>query len=170
MAGAQVEGAKPERATDAWTRSRRGRAERNRLPGPVYGLLISMDRPVCMTRVVVLVERMTDDQCANYDPLGTGDPYWHRLWHRDLSPFSVSEGPTYVVAPDLTRLVQVHLALEGATPIPQIGACAIDALADEDVPDIEGVHAYVALELVFDQMPSDLEQHLERLARARAVP
>lgn len=114
-------------------------------------------------RVVALVERMTDGECATYDTLGTGDPYWHRLWHPDLSPCSVSEGPTYVVAPDLTRLVQVHLALEGATPIPQIGACEIDVLADEDMPDIEGVHAYVRVELVFEEMPSDLERHLERL-------
>lgn len=114
-------------------------------------------------RVGVLVERMTDAECAVYDPLGTGDAYWHRLWHPDLSPCFVGEGPTYVVAPDLTRLVQVHLALDGATPIPQIGACAIDVLADEDVPDIEGVRAYVAVELIFDEMPTDLERHLERL-------
>lgn len=114
-------------------------------------------------RVFVLVERMTDADCAIYDPLGTGDPYWHRLWHPDLSSCSVSEGPTYVVAPDLTRLVQVRLALEGATPIPQIGACEIDTLADEDVPNIEGVRAYVRVELLFDCMQPDLEQHLERL-------
>lgn len=114
-------------------------------------------------RVCVLVERMSDAECSIYDPLGTGDPYWHRLWHPDLSACHVSEGPIYVVAPDLTRLVQVHLALEGATPMPQIGACAIDVLADEDVPDIDGVRAYIGVELAFQELPLDLEQHLERL-------
>lgn len=114
-------------------------------------------------RVTVLVERMTDAECAIYDPLGSGDPYWHRLWHPDLPACSVIEGPTYLVAPDLPRLVQVRLSYDDAVPLPQIGACEIRTVTDDDIPDVEGVRAYVRLDLAFAELPADLEEHLARL-------
>jgi hypothetical protein len=114
-------------------------------------------------RVTVLVERMTDAECAIYDPLGSGDPYWHRLWHPDLPACWVIEGPTYLVAPDLPRLVQVRLAFDDAVPLPQIGACEIRTVTDDDIPAVEGVRAYVRLDLAFAELPADLEEHLARL-------
>lgn len=114
-------------------------------------------------RVTVLVERMTDAECAIYDPFGSGDPYWHRLWHPDLPECSVVEGPTYIVAPDLPRLAQVRLSFDDAVPLPQIGACEIRTITDDDIPDAEGLRAYVRLELAFAELPADLDEHLARL-------
>lgn len=114
-------------------------------------------------RITILVERMTDAECAVYDPLGTGDPYWNRLWHTDLPACSAVEGPTFLVAPDLPRLVQVRLSFNDAVPRPQIGSVEVASLTDDDIPDVEGLLAYVRLELKFAEPPHDLERHLERL-------
>ena len=114
-------------------------------------------------RVTVLVERMSDAECATYDPLGLDAPYWQRLWHPDLSVCNVSEGPTYVVAPDLKRLIQVRLTLSDAKALPEIGACEVANLCDEDVPDIDGLRVLVRLDVDMVGLPPDLEEHLERL-------
>src|ERR1044072_1673959 len=110
--------------------------------------------PLPFVRVAILVERMTDTECAAYDPLDTGDPYWNRPWHPHLPPIAAIEGPSYVVAPDLVRLVQVHLSLSGSVPSPQIGACEIAALTDDEIPDIEGVRTYIRAEIVLDDLPT----------------
>lgn len=111
-------------------------------------------------RVTVLVERMSDAECARHDPDGLGDPYWCRLRQVGLPCDVVLEGPTYVVAPDMPRLVQVQLSLDGAIARKEIGACEVEALADDDVPDIDGIQVYVRLELALTELPADLEDRL----------
>lgn len=111
-------------------------------------------------RLTLLVERMSDAECAHYDPDCLGDPYWCRLRQVGLPCVVVMEGPTYVVAPDMPRLVQVQLSLDGAITRREIGACEIETLADEDVPDIAGIQVYVRLELALTELPDDLEADL----------
>lgn len=111
-------------------------------------------------RVTVLVERMSDAECAHHDPDGLGDPYWQRIRQADLPCEVIMEGPTYLVAPDLSRLVQVQLSLDGAVVHQEIGACEIEALADDDLPDIEGIQVYVRLEVALTELPDDLEERL----------
>jgi len=114
-------------------------------------------------RLTLLVERMSDAECAHYDPDGLGDPYWCRLRQVGLPCEVVMEGPTYVIAPDVPRLVQVQLSLDGAIASKEIGACEVEVLADHDVPNIDGIQVYVRLELTLNALPDDLEDRLSCL-------
>lgn len=106
------------------------------------------------TRVCVLADRMSDQECSWFDPIGLGDPYWQRLRSEACPSCVITEGPTYVVAPDLIRLTQVRLALDGSIPVRRIGACEVEHLSDGDLAHIEGWSAYVRLDLCFEQSPS----------------
>lgn len=102
-------------------------------------------------RACVILPRMPDDEAAVLDPFGEGVPWATKLFGIcGISPFeAIRECQTLLVAPSISRLVELRLVLEpSCRSAVQVGGLVVSRrLNDDEVPQPVG-WSPTALEII----------------------